>query len=153
MLTVGDPLFPRISELPASIARLFDSEENPVPNETPAASAPPDTPLPDMSWIEIQDFQKVALRIGRVLACEPHPNADKLLVLKVELGEARPRTICAGIRHAFAPEALVGRNVVVVANLKPRMLRGVPSEGMILAAGGDALDLLTVNAEPGSSVS
>jgi methionyl-tRNA synthetase len=89
-----------------------------------------------------------------VLACRSHPNADKLLVLTVELGEARPRTICAGIRHAFDPDALVGRNVVVVANLRPRMLRGVASEGMILAAGGEgALDLLTVQAPPGSSVS
>jgi methionyl-tRNA synthetase len=163
-LTVGDPLFPRIAEMPAPIAALFEDDlpaaprgtasETPVPNELPPAPAQSDAPLPDMIWIEIQDFQKVALRIGRVLACVPHPNADKLLVLTVELGEARPRTICAGIRHAFAPESLVGRNVVVVANLKPRVLRGVPSEGMILAAGRDgALDLLTVNAEPGSSVS
>jgi methionyl-tRNA synthetase len=162
-LTVGDPLFPRIAEMPAPIAALFEVaglpvgeglEESPVQNETPPAAPKVDTPLPDLSWIEIQDFQKVALRIGKVLTCQPHPNADKLLVLTVELGEARPRTICAGIRHAFAPETLVGRNVVVVANLKPRMLRGVPSEGMILAAGAEgALDLLTVSAPPGSVVS
>ncbi len=162
-LTVGDPLFPRIAEMPAPIAALYDLsaappgtalEESTVPNETPPAPAKADTPLPDMSWIEIKDFQKVALRIGKVLTCEPHPNADKLLVLTVELGEARPRTICAGIRQAFQPESLIGRNVVVVANLAPRMLRGVPSEGMILAAEADgALDLLTVNAPPGSAVS
>jgi methionyl-tRNA synthetase len=155
-LTLGEPLFPRFEEMPPAIAALFDAptvatatrKEKPV-SETPAA----ETPLPDMAWIEFPDFQKVALRVGKVLECAAHPNADKLLVLKVDLGEARPRTICAGIKSKFTPEQLVGRNVVVVANLKPRMLRGVPSEGMILAAGGEeVVDLLSVNAAPGDTV-
>ncbi|MEQ1570154.1 MAG: methionine--tRNA ligase [Myxococcota bacterium] len=144
-LEVGDPLFPRLAELPPSIAALFA----PTKEETVAE----DAPLPEMSWIEYEDFAKVALRVGKVLEAGPHPNADKLLVLKVDLGEARPRTICAGIKAVFAPESLVGRNVVVVANLKPRMLRGVPSEGMILAAGGEVVtDLVNAVAKPGDTV-
>jgi methionyl-tRNA synthetase len=144
-LTVGEPLFPRFTELPAPIAALVQP-----PSEEPAVS---DLPLPEMHWIEYEDFAKLALRVGKVLEAAPHPNGDKLLVLKVDVGEARPRTICAGIRAVFAPESLVGRTVVVVANLKPRVLRGVPSEGMILAAGGEIVtDLVTANAKPGDTV-
>ena len=86
--------------------------------------------------IAIDDFQKIQLRSGRVLSAEKHPKADKLLVLKVDLGEAIPRQIVAGIASKYAPEELVGRTVVVVANLKPAKLRGVESQGMLLAAGG-----------------
>ena len=138
----GDPLFPRHREMPAPIAARF------------AAAAPVEPPpLPDLPWIEYEDFAKVQLRVGTIRSAAPHPNADKLLVLQVDVGEARPRSICAGIRAAFAPEALVGRKVVVVVNLKPRMMRKIPSEGMILAAGGDqVVDLLTVAAEPGEVV-
>jgi methionyl-tRNA synthetase len=139
-LTVGDPLFPRFAEHPPVIAELFKEETV-------------DAPLPEMSWIEYEDFAKIALRVGKVLEAGPHPNADKLLVLKVDLGEARPRTICAGLKAVFAPEALVGRNVVVVANLKPRVMRGVASEGMILAAGGEIVsDLVSADAKPGDTV-
>jgi methionyl-tRNA synthetase len=156
-LTLGDPLFPRFDELPPAIAALFTpppAAAPPAPKEAPVSDAKPaDAPLPEMAWIEFPDFQKVALRVGKVLEASAHPNADKLLVLKVDLGEARPRTICAGIKSKFTPEQLVGRNVVVVANLKPRVLRGVPSEGMILAAGGEeVVDLLSVNAAPGDTV-
>ena len=101
----GDPLFPRHRELPASIASLF-VEAAP---EEPAA-------LPELDWIEFPDFPKVQLRVGHILAAEAHPHADKLLVLQVDVGEARPRTICAGIKSTFAPAALVGRKVVVVVN-------------------------------------
>jgi methionyl-tRNA synthetase len=141
-LTVGDPLFPRLTEMPAPVAELFEPEE---PMD--------DVALPDLPWIEYDDFAKLVLKVGRVLEASAHPNADKLVVMKVDLGEARPRTICAGIKAKFPPETLVGRNVVVVANLKPRQLRGVPSEGMILAAGGDVvLDLVSASAPPGSTV-
>jgi methionyl-tRNA synthetase len=112
-----------------------------------------ETPVAEPAWIEFTDFAKVALRVGKVVEASAHPNADKLLVLKIDLGEDKPRTICAGIKSKFTPESLVGRNVVVVANLKPRMMRGIASEGMILAAGGaEVVDLLTVDAAPGDTV-
>ncbi len=92
--------------------------------------------------IEIGDFAKVELRTARVLAAEPHPEADKLLVLTVQAGTEQ-RTICAGIRPWWAPEALVGKDIVIVANLKPRKLRGVMSQGMLLAVqdGDDVVPL------------
>ncbi|MCG3127307.1 MAG: Methionine--tRNA ligase [Phycisphaerae bacterium] len=83
--------------------------------------------------IQIDDFAKVDLRVATVLDAQAHPNADKLLVLRVDLGTEQ-RTICAGIRAYYEPAALVGRQVIVVANLAPRAMRGVESQGMLLAA-------------------
>ena len=88
-----------------------------------------------------------------MLTAEPHPDADKLLVLTVDIGEERPRTIVAGIKSRFSADELVGRKVVVVANLAPRKMRGVMSEGMLLAAGAKSVvDLVGVNADPGEVV-
>lgn len=84
--------------------------------------------------ITIDDFVKVDLRVARVLAAQPVKGADKLLHLTVDAGEAEPRSIVAGIAMAYKPEQLVGRKVVIVANLQPRKLRGIPSNGMIVAA-------------------
>lgn len=84
--------------------------------------------------ITFDDFAKVDLRIARVVKAEPHPNADKLLRLQVDDGSGTPRQICAGIRAQYAPEELVGKLVVIVANLAPRQLRGEESRGMLLAA-------------------
>jgi len=86
--------------------------------------------------ITIEQFQAVELRVATVTAAEPHPNADRLLVLKVDLGGDQ-RQIVAGIRAHYDPGTLVGTQVVVVANLAPAMLRGVESQGMLLAASGD----------------
>jgi methionyl-tRNA synthetase len=86
--------------------------------------------------ITIEDFQKVELRVGTVMAAAPHPNADRLLVLQVRLGD-EDRQIVAGIRAHYEPAELVGRQVVVVANLAPATLRGVESRGMLLAASAD----------------
>lgn len=86
--------------------------------------------------ITIEQFQEVALRVGTVRAAEPHPNADRLVVLRVDLG-TEERQIVAGIRKHYEPETLVGRQVVVVANLAPATLRGVESQGMLLAASSD----------------
>ncbi len=83
--------------------------------------------------LTIDDFAKIELRIATILTAEPHPNADRLLVLRVDLGEEQ-RQLVAGIRAHYAPEELVGRQVVVVANLEPAKLRGVESQGMLLAA-------------------
>ncbi|RMF81026.1 MAG: methionine--tRNA ligase subunit beta, partial [Nitrospirae bacterium] len=106
--------------------------------------------------IGIDDFARVELRLGRIEAAERIAGADRLLKLAVDLGEGAPRTIVAGIAQAYTPEALVGRTVVVVANLKPAKLRGVRSEGMVLAAGEgpEGLRLITVDADlpPGTRV-
>ncbi|MCX8071142.1 MAG: methionine--tRNA ligase subunit beta [Candidatus Binatia bacterium] len=83
--------------------------------------------------LTIEEFSKVELRVGTVLAAENHPNADRLLVLRVDLG-SEVRQIVAGIRAHYRPEELVGRQIVVVANLQPATLRGVESQGMLLAA-------------------
>jgi methionyl-tRNA synthetase len=84
--------------------------------------------------ITIEDFGRVELKVGTVKKAEAHPKADRLLVLQVDLGEETERQIVAGIRASYDPEALVGRQVVVVANLKPALLRGIESRGMLLAA-------------------
>lgn len=86
--------------------------------------------------ISIADFQQLALRMGLIREAADHPNADRLLVLQVELGGDPPerRQVVAGIKPHYAPADVIGRSVVVVANLEPAMIRGVESQGMILAA-------------------
>ncbi len=84
--------------------------------------------------IAIDDFIKVELRVGEILTAERIPKSDKLLRFTVDLAEAAPRQILAGIAEHYEPESLVGRKIVVVANLKPRKLRGFESQGMVLAA-------------------
>ena len=88
----------------------------------------------DIEQISIEDFARVDLRVGTIRDAKPHPNADRLLVLSVDLGEAAPRQLVAGIRAAYDLRSLPGQQVVVVANLKPATLRGVESQGMLLAA-------------------
>lgn len=88
----------------------------------------------DTSEITIEDFARIDLRIGTIRAAAPHPNADRLLVLSVDLGETAPRQLVAGIRAAYDVRSLIGQQVVVVANLRPATLRGVESRGMLLAA-------------------
>jgi methionine--tRNA ligase beta chain len=83
--------------------------------------------------LTIDDFRKLELRVATVIAVEPHPNADRLLVLKIDLGTEQ-RQLVAGIRAHYEPQALVGKQIVVVANLEPATLRGVQSQGMLLAA-------------------
>jgi methionyl-tRNA synthetase len=93
--------------------------------------------------ISIDDFSKVELRVGEVKSAEKVKGADKLLHLKIDIGEAEPRTIVAGIALAYSPEQMIGRKVVIVANLQPRKLRGLTSQGMILAASlGDGAPVL-----------
>jgi methionyl-tRNA synthetase len=86
------------------------------------------------SFIDISDFTKVDLRVGEVLTAERIPKADKLLLLSVDIGEEKPRQILAGIAQYYEPEQLLGRKIAVVANLKPRKMRGHESQGMLLAA-------------------
>ncbi len=89
------------------------------------------------NFITIDDFLKVELRVGEVKVCERIPKADKLLRFEIDLGEEKPRQILAGLAEYYEPESLIGRKVVVVANLKPRMMRGLESQGMICAASLD----------------
>ncbi len=92
----------------------------------------PDPAVPP-SQIQYDDFAKLELRVATVLDAQAHPNADKLLLIKVDLG-AEQRQIVAGIRAYYEPEQLIGKQVVIVANLAPRTMRGFESQGMILAA-------------------
>ncbi len=84
--------------------------------------------------ITFEEFARVDLRVARVVTAENHPSADRLFVLKVDDGSGQPRQLCAGIRGAYTPEQLVGRLIVIVANLAPRVIRGQESRGMLLAA-------------------
>jgi methionyl-tRNA synthetase len=93
--------------------------------------------------ISIDDFKKIELKVATITAAEPHPNADRLIVLQVDLGTEQ-RQICAGIRNHYTPEQLVGRQIVVVANLATAKLRGLESQGMLLAASsGDQVIIMT----------
>lgn len=115
--------------------------------EKPAESGP--------ALISIDHFAEVVLKTGEVVAAEPHPNADRLLVMKVDTGEDEPRQIVAGIASEWEPEQLVGRRMIICCNLKPAKLRGVESQGMMLAVKGtDRVWPLTVEGEvdPGTRV-
>ena len=83
--------------------------------------------------ITIEEFGKIELRVATIKAVEPHPNADRLFVLKIDLG-TEERQLVAGSRAHYAPEELLGKQIVVVVNLQPATLRGVESQGMLLAA-------------------
>jgi methionyl-tRNA synthetase len=162
-LEVGEPLFPRFREMPEKVAALFaapaaegalvedKSRSKSSSKKKRKESAGTDEPADGL--VDFATFSKIALRTGKVLSAEAHPNADKLLVLKVDIGEAEPRQIVAGIASKFQPDEIVGRRVVVVANLKPAKIRKVESQGMLLAAGDkDVIDLVSVDAEPGEIV-
>ena len=84
--------------------------------------------------IDFEHFSKIDFRVATVTACEAHPNADKLLKVTLDDGTPEGRQVCAGIKAWYEPESLVGKQVVIVANLEPRKLRGEISQGMILAA-------------------
>lgn len=110
-------------------------ETQPSIPQAPAAplAAQPTAAATDGAKISIDDFAKVELRVGVVKVAERVPKADKLLRLEIDIG-AEVRQVVAGIAEAYAPETLVGRKVVIVANLAPRKLRGLESNGMIVAA-------------------
>ncbi len=118
--------------------RSLPPSPTPPPNPTPAAAAP-------QELILIETFRQLALRVGVITAAQDHPNADRLLVLTVDIGESAPRQLVAGIKGSYQAADLVGKQVAVVTNLKPAMLRGVESQGMVLAASdGSTFALLTL---------
>ncbi|MRH00523.1 methionine--tRNA ligase [Xanthomonas sontii] len=159
------PLFTRID--PKLLDAMTDASKDTLA-PAPAAAAPaakqeakavtnPQSPLPNPGHIGIDDFAKLDLRIGKVLACEFVEGSDKLLRFELDAGELGKRQIFSGIRGSYGePEKLVGRNVVFIANLAPRKMRFGLSEGMILSAGfdGGALALLDADsgAQPGMPV-
>ena len=107
----------------------------PRPDVTEPA-APPSAPAAD-GRISIDDFMKVELKAARILVAERVPNSRKLIKMQIDLGHEQ-RTIVAGIAEAYEPEALVGRSIVIVANLKPAKLMGIESNGMLLAASSES---------------
>lgn len=103
----------------------------------------------------IEDFSKLDLRVGKVLSCERHPDADKLFVLKVDIGEEKPRQIVSGLAGSYTPGQMMGKYIVVIANLQPVKLRGVESCGMLLAGKNDKeIAVVEVNGlQPGTKIS
>jgi methionyl-tRNA synthetase len=163
VLAPGAPLFPTIDDDRANeLMKKLTPKVEPRPPSLPPA--PPTTPSMSMhaaspastASIEYDDFAAVDLRVGVVASCERVPKKDKLLKLEVDVGEAGPRTIVAGLGLSFQPEALVGRRVIVVANLAPRDFgKGLVSHGMVLATGpSERLVLADVDGEapPGAKV-
>ena len=135
------PLFARLDldEILESEESLSDSKDNdsPTPREKGG------------DYIDFDDFMKVEMRTGRIVSVEDHPNADKLFVITIDEGSDSTRTVCAGLKGHYEPSELEGLNVVFVANLEPRKLRGVMSEGMILAAddGDGGVKVLTTEGD------
>ena len=137
-------LFARIDE-----KEMLEKIEAEQPKKAPVKPAEPAKPQ-----ITIDDFAKIEMKVGQVLSCEKHPKADKLLVSQIDIGEEKPRQIVSGIAGSYKPEQMVGKKVVVITNLAPAKLRGVESQGMILAGmGEDQIEVLSVEKLPvGSTV-
>ena len=158
----GAPVFNRIVPLKDAWARLQKKEEAaPAPAAKPAPEAKPakdvsGAPEPAKGWISIDDFAKLDLRVGTVVEAGLVEGAKKLIRLMVDLGEERPRQIFSGIRSAYAdPTVLLHKQVIVVANLKPRQMSFGLSEGMVLSGSGDdglAVATFLAPLKPGDTV-
>jgi len=143
-----EPLFPRIEKTVEELRTMTGNDSTtpaaaaPEAAATPAAPASAATPAAQPAAavpttdtrIPIDDFMKVELRVAKILEAEAVPKSKKLIKMKVNAGESEPRTIVAGIAEAYQPDQLVGRTIVIVANLKPAKLMGIESNGMVLAA-------------------
>ena len=145
----GDPIFPRLDiekEL-AELAKLGEKAAG-------AGSGEPESiPLELKPEIEYDDFAKIDFRVGLIEKAEKHPKADKLLVFQIKMGTER-RQVISGVAEDFKPEEMVGQKVIVVANLKPRQLRGMESKGMLLFAdNGKRCEIVTTVAPDGEVVS
>jgi methionyl-tRNA synthetase len=132
-------VFPRI-ELKEAVAKMRDLEEKISAEQAVLVGLAHGLPTTKEdegtkdAKIPADDFFKVDLRVGLVLSAERVKGSDKLMHMKVDIGEPQPRTIVAGIAEAYTPEQLLNRKVVIVANLQPRKLKGIESNGMIVAA-------------------
>jgi len=105
--------------------------------------------------VTVEDFDKIDLRVGKVLSCERHPDADKLFVLKVDIGDGDVRQIVSGLAASYTPGQMIGKKIVVICNLKPAVIRGKKSQGMLLAGkNGSEIAVVEVNGlEPGTKIS
>ncbi len=138
----GPAIFPRL-DIEKELAELEAMKKAGQPENIPLADLKPE--------IEITDFEKIDLRVGTIVAAEKHPKADKLLVFQVKMG-TETRQIISGVAPALKPEDMMGKKVVVVANLKPITLRGMESNGMILYAVGDKDKLVLAEAADGTPI-
>jgi methionyl-tRNA synthetase len=129
---------------PQAVARLVEPEAAGVAAPTPKPATP-------AALISIDDFTRVDLRVAKVLSAELIAGADKLLKLRVDVGELGEREIIAGIRAAYEPQGLIGRLIVVVANLEPRKMRFGISHGMMLAAGPGGSDIFALSPDSGAT--
>ena len=151
------PMFPRLDDkLQAELLAKIVPADMAAAAPTPIAAAPTvPTGATERATVTFEEFGKLDLRTGKVLAAAAVPKAKKLLHLTIDIGEARPRSVVAGIAEKYAPADLVGKQVIVVANLAPATIRGIASEAMILAAGDDAivgLSALDFDVPPGTRV-
>ena len=130
----GQPIFPRIDTKTNSQKQkeLTIVTENTLPPPPPLLDVPEAPAAP--TYITIDDFAKIQLKIGQIVTAERVEGATKLLKLTVDIGEETPRQILAGIAESYLPESLPGKKIVVVANLAPRKMRGLESQGMLMAA-------------------
>src|SRR4029078_1321402 len=137
----GPPMWPRSPIEPAAATLGFaggtstlkiEHKEKIVEEQAPPPSAAAAAPAVD-ARIGIEDFLKVELKVAKVREAVAMPKSKKLIRLLVDVGEAEPRTILAGIAEGYQPEQLVGKTIVIVANLKPRPMMGTESHGMVLA--------------------
>ena len=153
----GPGLFPRIESNPQGARIVSDSTSSlqPTPSGSTPAGAPPQAqPVSVPVQITIDDFRKIQFKTAKVLTAERVPKSEKLIKLQVSLGSEQ-RQIVAGIGKKYEPEALVGKTIVIVANLKPAKLMGVESQGMVLAAGdSEVKGLITIleEVDPGTKV-
>ena len=132
----GEPIFPRI-----------DVKKKKQPQQPKAETKPQQKAKQKMTdLVSFADFQKLDLRVARILTAEPVEGADRLLKLQVDLGTEK-RQLVAGIAEHYSPEALVGKQVIIVANLEPATIRNVESQGMVLAGSGDSVVLATLEKE------
>jgi len=144
LLTFGNYECSKVTETPVPLFARLDPVK--TMDEVHAYLGKPEEKLEHKEQITIDDFDKMEIRVAKVLSCEKHPKADKLLVFKVKMGPEE-RTIVSGIAKWYKPEQLVGKKVLVVANLKPVTLRGIESQGMILSAEDDEDNLEVVSVD------
>ncbi len=145
----GDAIFPRL-DIDKELKELDDLKKKQM--EAAGVAVEENIPLKLKPEITYDDFDKIDFRVGTILSAEKHPKADKLLVFQVKMGTEK-RQIISGVADDFKPEDMVGKKVIVVANLKPRKLRGLESKGMLMfAETGERCEMVTTIAEDGSVV-
>ena len=138
----GEAIFPRL-DIEKELKALDELKGNKEPENVPLELKPE---------IQFEDFDKIDLRVGKIISAEKHPDADKLLVFQVKM-DTEVRQVISGVAKDFSPEEMIGKKVIVVANLKPRKLRGMESKGMLLfAENGKKYEIVSTEAPDGNQV-